>query len=423
MNLTPFLQESKTLIFIVLIVLFWLSIFYLQVNKQRKPAILCILGILIILTGYYVYQFGLKFSQINEWDFLAFYVYGKLGAEGLPIYDPASFNHFMPFLDLPNGVSAFFNASVLSVGFVYPPTTMLLLAPIGYLDLSTAVHIWKAFILITLLTDIVLIYYIYKIHKTSLINLLIITTLILLLPGSSTTVALSQTNFLLLFLIVITLIKPDSWKAGIYLALGVVVKPIAVLWALYFLIRRKWAPVISFSLTGLVLVILTIVWFGLDNFLAFFTTNPTSRLPAYVYDEGINQSMNAIILRISSFLGLTSGGDQVAWMVLILSVVMVVAGAIASVRLLKRDREASFLLLIPLSLLVYPGCLSHYAVLLLPVLFSMIVRNSRPLLFLILAVLVTLSFSSFAACLVLFVFFLLFSFNKRVYELFKPATA
>jgi hypothetical protein len=404
------LQIQKNLLFLVILLLFCFSL-YLSWSRKSEHFVVGILsGIATIVIAYYFYQSGSNFTGIVEWDFLAFYVYGKAGADGLALYDPGSFTNILTAIQFPNSVSSAFNASIIQVGVCYPPTTMLLLTPLGYLDLSTANVVWRIFVLSFLIIDIVLIYRIFKLNESKWIQALIVVVLTMALPGSSTTVALSQTNFFLLFFILLIYKDPDNWKAGMYLAIAIVVKPIAAVWGLYFLINRKWKPIFSFTITGILLVLTTIVWFGLDNFVTFFTSPPTSRIPGEVFIETINQSMYAVFSRISLQFGMNSLFNNVNWIVLSVTVILVILACIASYKFSKKKSIGAFLVFLPLSLLIYPGCLMHYAVQLLPLFLSMIQFKDKTSLVLLTIFLIALSFSSFASSFIILSAFIIYAF-------------
>jgi len=415
---------QKNLLFLVLVLLLCSCLFLIRNKKSEQLVLGMLSGIATIVIAYYLYQLVSTFTDIVEWDFLAFYVYGKAGADGLAFYDPTSFTNILTTIHLPFSAGSDFNASIIQVGVCYPPTTMLLLAPLGYLDLETANVVWRLFVLSFLIIDMVLIYRIYKLNQSKWIQALIVIVLTMILPGSSTTMALSQTNFFLLFFLLLIYKDPDNWKAGIFLALAIVVKPIAAVWGIYFLINRKWKPIFSSVITGILLVLITVIWFGFDNFLTFFTSPPTSRIPGDVFIETINQSMNAVFSRISIQLGFNSLFSYINWIVLSVSIILLLLTCIASRRLNTANPKAAFLIFLPLSLLIYPGCLMHYAVLLLPLFFSMILIKDRTNLVFLTVFLMVLSLSSFAVSFIILLVFITYAFlGIPIFTKFKELKA
>jgi hypothetical protein len=416
------LNINKSILFLILNLLLCASLFVIISKKHIREASAVLSGILTVVSGYYLMAFYPHFNDILEWDFLAFYVYGKAGADGLAIYDPASFTNILANTNMPYVVSHSFDIYVIKVGVCYPPTTMIMLAPLGLLNLEAANIAWRIFVLFFIAADVFLINNTFKAHESKALWLLIILVLILALPGSYTTVALSQTNFFLLFFILLIYRNMDNWKGGVFLALAMIVKPIAAIWGLYFIINKQWKPLTSAFITGLIIIALTVVIFGSANFMAFFTSSPALRLPATVYSETINQSMNAVLLRFSDQLGLDFIFKHMNLVVISMSVILVLLSGIASYRLGKTDQKAAFLIFLPLSLLIYPGCLTHYAVQLLPLFFALIMLNNKASLMWFAVFLVILSFSSFAASLAIFMVFLFYSFSSYATFSFQKAS-
>jgi hypothetical protein len=404
------LQLNKNLLFIVINLLFCSALYLMRSTKYLSHVTGVFGGIITVVSGYYLVAFYPHFNDIIEWDFLAFYVFGKASADGLALYDPASFTNMMTAIHLPYTASESFNIYVIKVGVCYPPTSMIMLAPFGTLDLQTANIAWRIFVLGFLMADIILIYKMFSLNQSKFLSFFIVVLLMLALHGSYTTVALSQTNFFLLFFILLIYKNPDNWKAGMFMALAMIVKPIAVIWSLYFIINRKWKPLISMVITGIIILIVTVLMFGMDNFLAFFTSSPALRLPATVYSETINQSMNAVLIRTSQNLGLDILVAHMNLIVLSISALLFALTCYASYKLRKTDLNASFLIFLPFSLLIYPGCLTHYAVQLLPLFFAMILMKNKTSLLWFTAFLLVLSVSSFVACFFILIVFLAYAF-------------
>jgi len=55
----------------------------------------------------------------------------------------------------------------------------------------------------------------------------------------------------------------DNWKSGMFIAFAVMIKPLAAVWGLYFLIRKKWSSLISLAITGLLVALVSVILFGL----------------------------------------------------------------------------------------------------------------------------------------------------------------
>jgi hypothetical protein len=401
---------NKNLLFIILVTFLCSALIFTMNTKTIKIALGILSGLSLIVITYYLYQTWSSFFDIVEWDFLAFYIYGKAGTEGLAFYDPSSFSNILLSIHLPFTVSDAFNEEVIKVGVSYPPTSMLLIAPIGYLDLNTANFVWRMFIICILIIDMILIYNIFKVHESKWIQVLIIVSLTLILPGSSTTLSMGQTHFLLLFFLLLVYRDPNNWKSGMFLALAMIVKPIAAVWALYFLVNFKWKPIISFTVTGLLVVLVSVICFGPSNFITFFTSSPALRIPTGIFIEPINQSINAVFSRTIIHWELNSLLVSMNWIVLFVSLILVILTSLASFKLSKIDTKASFLIFLPLSLLIYPGSLMPYAVQLLPLFFAMLMIQNKTILIFFTTFLLILCISSFWANIIILGVFLICTF-------------
>lgn len=405
-NLTWIYEE------VVVLLLFCFSLYLIRIDKMKSIGfgILCAVASIIVLNK--IYPIYKSFFSIKEWDFLAFYLYGKLGAAGVDFYDPANIAKIFSTMKLPFEVSESFFKGVIQVGFIYPPVSMLIFAPIGYLNIETANISWKIFELSFLIMDIILLVKIFSVVGSQWINILVIFIITLVFPGTTTTILFNQTNFVLLFFMLLIYKDPENWKSGVYLILAVLIKPVAAVWFLYYIINKKWAPMAAASLSGVLLILLSVVLFGYDNYISFFSSPPTVRLPETQYMETINQSLFATITRIGLRHDISSLFSHRTLITIILSVLLMVVTCIVSRNLAKSSQRLSFLIFIPFSLLIYPGFLSHYTVLLIPVLIR-IVSQKNNLDLLIFAILVGLFFiSSFTVVVCLLLMFIVYSYSN-----------
>lgn len=395
---------------ILQITILCISIYLIKIGKYEEYLLGILSGVASLILAFYFRSLMHTFFNIVEWDFLCFYLNGKATVEGLSLYDPSSFSTVISNIHFPFTLSDSFYNGAIKTGVIYPPATMLLLAPLGYLDLNTANIVWRIFVLSFLVIDVILINKIFKIHESQWIQLAIIVTLILIFPGSKGTLDVSQTNFFILFLLLLIYKDPDNWKAGIYLAIAVIVKPIPVVWALYFLINKKWKPLFSFTIAGMVIVLLSILQLGFNNFMTYFTSPPVLRIPSGSFSEDINQSINAIFSRISLQLGLDSALQHMNVIVLLVTLILVVLTCIASYKLASKNPKFSFLIFLPLSLLIFPGTLTHYAVQLIPLFLAMILIKEKTSLIYFSIFLTIIYFSLFTASLVILSVIIIYTF-------------
>lgn len=410
------LTFNVNILSIIQITILCTSLYLIKLKKFEENILGVLSGVASLILAFYFRSLMHTFTNIVEWDFLCFYLNGKATVEGLSLYDPSSFANVLSNVQLPFNLSDSFYSGAIQPGVIYPPTTMLLLAPLGYMDVDTANIVWRLFVLSFLAIDIVLLYQIFKIHESKWIQLIFIVVLILIFPGSKGTLDVSQTNFFILFLLLLIFKDPDNWKAGIYLALAVIVKPIPVVWALYFIINKKWKPLFSFIISGIIIVLLSILQLGFHNFMTYFTSPPVLRIPLASFSEDINQSINAVFSRISFQMGLDSILQHMNGIVLIVTIVLAILTCIASYKLAKTGNKASFLIFLPLSLLIFPGTLTHYAVQLIPLFLAIVLIKDKKSVFYFSTFLLIMYFSLFMANMIILSVIIIYAFqnNKTV---------
>ena len=395
---------------IIQLIILCISITLIKSKKFEEFIFGILSGVVSLIIAFFFKTLIHTFSNILEWDFMCFYLNGKASVEGLSLYDPLSYVNVLSNIHLPFALSDSFVTGAIQTGVIYPPTTMLLLAPIGYLDLNTANIVWRIFVLGFMVIDIILINRIFKLHKSKWVQLILIIAIILIFPGSKGTIEVSQTNFFILFLILLIYKDPDNWKAGLYLAIAVIVKPIPVVWAIYFLVNRKWKPLLTFIISGLVIVFLSIMQLGFNNFMTYFTSPPVLRIPSASFSEDINQSINAVFSRISQQFSLDSISGSMNEIVIFATLILIVLASIASHKLSKTNTKASFLVFLPLSLLIFPGTLTHYAIQLIPLFLAILLIKDKTSLMYFCAFLVVMYFSLFLSSFIILATIIIYTF-------------
>ena len=401
---------------LIVILILCASLFLMIKNKPDSFVLGVLGGTASFAVLFFLYKTYKVIFQVNEWDFLCFYLFGKVGASGLNFYDPVNFANVFSGLVIPIKASQAFLLEIIQVGFWYPPPTMMLFVPLGYLNnIATAKILWEIFVLTFLVLDIILLVRIIKINDNKWISIFIVLIITLAFPATNGTLTSNQTNFILLFLLLLVYRNPENWKSGIYLALAVLIKPIAAIWFLYYLINKKWIPLVSFISTGLLIVVISVLWFGLNSYVTFFTSPPTSRLPAFVFTESINQSLMATISRLSINTGIKSLLVNKGILVAVVSAILTITTCVASSYMAKSNQRFSFLIFIPLSLLIYPSSPSHYAVILLPIFFEIVALRNYLGILLLTSLVILIFISSFITSLTLLCIIFLFSFSKTSY--------
>jgi hypothetical protein len=345
-----------------------------------------LIGILLATIFIFIYNLFSAMHAVKEWDFMGFYFFGKLGVTSGNFYDPIYSENVFNQLNINSYVSADYISEIVKVGFWYPPPSMLLLFPLGLTDVETASFCWRLFILLSLIISIIFALKIFLKKGSDLNIILMMLSFFLIFEATSMTLDYSQTNFLLLLFLLLVIKNIDNWKSGIFLALAVIIKPIAIIWSLYYVLNKKFKILSIAFVTGTLICAATAIFFGYEQFTQYIVSPPTDRLPDFIYGEKINQSLYSILLKISQFLHL-SNFLNIRFISVTLSAILVIMNIFAAFRIQKHDPLLAFMSFIPLSLLIYPASLTHYSVLLVPIYFYFILKiNNNKLIFLLLAI-------------------------------------
>ncbi len=301
-----------------------------------------------------------NFFNPPEWDFLAFWLDGRIASQHLNFYLPSNYLGY----DLPVSISQEFTRSILEVGFRYPPPTMLLFLPLGWFDsLNSAYLGWQLFMVAVLGIDIFLLWKLF-LDESHALGLLVSGALVLSLPLTHFTFYLAQTNFLVLLALLLLLIHREHFWGGMWLGIGIVVKPFVGLLFLFSVIQRRWQVVAGSIITYGFLSIIFVVLFGMTTFTSYFSERPPLKMPDYVYIEAVNQSLLAQILRLTNndFSGISPIFNPI--FIVITLFLLTTTGALTF--FLKNDDSIwVFVLTLLTALLIYPKTLFHYSVLLI----------------------------------------------------------
>ncbi len=369
----------------------------------------------------------LKAASSNaEFDFMCFYMQGQLGLHHLNFYDPHSFKILLQNNDFNYTFSRFFKSQIFDVGLLSPPITMLFFAPLSSIDYHTSRLILTILTFIFIFGNAILANKIFVKKDRSEYSFLFIFIIIMFLPGTSETIGYNQTNFFLLFFLLLTLYKINKPISGFYLAISLIIKPISGFLILFFISDKKWKPVIWFAATLIVLFSITAFLWGFQNIVGFFQSPPTQRLPQELYVQDINQSLLAILNRNLERYKLTQ--TFINSIFYFCALIMVFLSYIASKRLNKLNLYLSFFVFLLCMLMIYPSSLWHYMVYLTPLLIYFLVRkqNKKYFWIIILPAISFLGTEVFFTYLVLWIVLLylgfFFSGDDRIYQKFNGVT-
>ncbi|MGC4034398.1 MAG: glycosyltransferase family 87 protein [Chitinophagaceae bacterium] len=293
------------------------------------------------------------------WDFSCFYLYGKVAVGGYNFYVPENFQHVYSTLGFPESHYRVLFDEVLNVGFPYPPPTMLYFVSLGFLSYKAAVVVWTIFILFFAFGSIYLLYTLFfKGYKLN--GLMLVSVLFLNFSPAKATLGALQTNFILLFYLLLMKKYSDKGVAGIVLSLAIFTKPYMAVFGLFFLLRKKWKACIYFAISTIIITGIAFAIFGKTPFVTYLTNNPSHRLPVSVFSEGFNQSLHAVLIRAGVItVGATSMYKYIAAGIMLFTIFYLV--------FLIRQKLYDYMLpvLLLIGLMVYPGTLSYYGVVLM----------------------------------------------------------
>lgn len=307
----------------------------------------------------------------RPFDFLLYWIYGVAIFNGHSPYDVSALQQAASLLE----PCAAMQAELL---FLQTPPSALLYAPLGAFDIQTACVLWY------ILQAAVLVMAVYLLARTflpgdGLAGMGLCAALTLTLTSTHETIWVAQTNFLILLTLILFWRSRHHFSGGIWLAIGILIKPILVLFPVWLFLRRQWKQLSGVIVTGAVLSILTIVILGPTMFFQYFFDNPIAhQMPASLYSEGINQSLLATVLRI---LGteIDSGHPAISVAVAVPAIMLTAVSGFLIYRRTQDDEELSLAIVLTLSLLLFPKTLSHYSVLLIvPIVLLWSRRNAVP---------------------------------------------
>lgn len=305
-----------------------------------------------------------------EYDIQAFWVAMRVGAVGGNFYDPRVVHRIAePLFHAATPISARpqFVREVLDAGYVYPPPTMLWMAPFGRLDLVPAAFAWYAMLGAALVACIVLLRRVFF-PEGGWLELGVVASLVLLLRATYTTFAFGQTSVLVALALVLCWRDRDRPLAGLWVALGILVKPIFVFFLGVLVLRRNWRAVGVCAAALAASALLSIGVFGPEVFAAFFA-RPMQRIPPWLYVGSENQSLLATLLRVAAY-DPARGAPLTYPPFVVLATVIFGVACWTMWRLERRWGALALATAVPTALLLYPQTLEHYAMLnLVPLLY------------------------------------------------------
>lgn len=347
--------QFRTFSYFLLFVLFVIVL----IGKKREKALSPIQkkGWLFLSFGFIVLS-CLKLLWVSsksilypkDWDFLGFWIIGKLAGAGKNFYDP----EVIQSLELPIPFSEEFEIEFMGAGSLYPPPSSLLFYPLSFFDFQEGIVLWYLFLGVTLVGSIYLMKKILLKNHSSIYDLTFFLCLVLGFEQVSYTLHFAQTNFLLLLFVLLFIQNRERLSGGIWIALGACVKPFVLILVLWQLLNRKFVYCVVTAGSLFSLFLLSYVMFGHEVFVDYFFNSSLSRLPDWVFTQKVNQSLFAVLMRMFDSVTIASFLSTGCSFILL---------AITAVGVVRNPSSmwgiSAFLML---GMLMTPHSLSHYAV-------------------------------------------------------------
>jgi hypothetical protein len=337
----------------------------LRVRRTRTSAALgALTAAFALFAGFELVDYlRLAFSQLQHpplWDFRAFWMFGLVAASHHNVYDPASYQVYRPLLN--PGADPDFNAIAINIGMPYPPPAVLLVYPLGLIaKMSSAMLVWYVAIFSAIAAGIALLWRGFFAAE-GLAGLAVVAILLFSLSASRMTVALAQVTFFVLVLLLLFWRERTPWRAGMWLAALIALRPLFVLFAIYFAVRRQWSALASLAATTVALVGISIPLLGPNGLASYVLHNPTQRYPGSYFfgSQCLYKLLATMNAQHEGYFSLTAHPLYVA-----IALVCLAGGAVVCALCAERQRDACLALLMLLGLWLYPSTDTHYCVVLL----------------------------------------------------------
>ncbi len=320
--------------------------------RLRRAWLVLAALVIVIFALWILYTIVTLIARPPEWDFKLYWTYGRASASGLNPYVQDNLLRLAAPLNLSD-------LALAELFFFQTPPSLFLYTPLGWFDIHTAFALWS------LAQCAVLAAVIFLLWKLLLADggrdgLLLTAALTLLAFATLFTLRLGQVNYVLMLFLLLFWRDRQRPRAGLWLALAVFVKPVAVFFFLYLFARRHWRAMTASIATMAVASLATILVYGPEMFFGYFVSNPIANdMPSYLYTELVNQSLLAAILRVTQF-DLSTGSPLIHPLFLVLAAVLTVVTGWLAYRMSEQDEQWALALTVFFALLVFPKTLYHY---------------------------------------------------------------
>jgi len=294
------------------------------------------------------------------WDFKCFWMYGQVAAAHHNVYDPASYQVYHALLNPAKNLE--FDTIGVDVGLPYPPPGVLLVYPLGFVaNISTAMIGWYGALFSAALGCVYLLWRRFF-AADGIAGLVVVCVLIAGLGATHMTLGLTQVDFIALLFLLLFWGEPVSWRAGLWLAPLIFLRPLFILLAISLVVRRRWSALAALAAGSAALIAICFPLVGPDSLATYLRHNPTLRYPVEYFTG------SSSLYKVLTSLHVNDGSFSLAThpvYVAIAAICVAIATAICAM-CAQRQRDMCLALLVVLGLWLYPATSGHYCVLLLP---------------------------------------------------------
>ena len=307
------------------------------------------------------------------WDFVAFYFDSHVARYGDSLYDPAEYRAALARLQetlaaLGITLDHTITAGVIDTGYKNPPFTAFLIYPMTFLPMSASHVAWRlamtasAFLLVVLISRYFVRHF-QPVGKLTFWDYLAFTLLIVLsIRGTTATIGYGQTSALVAVFLFLAIAAGERSQAGLWAALGIIVKPVAAIMLLVFIVLRGWKRLSVAIGVLLAAVAASTAFFGVDEWASYLRQDYVERLPAWDF---YGENTTSLLAEITRWKGVedypwTSPGLMELFYGI--SFALLVLGSLIAFGYGRSRPMLSASLLITIGLAAYPGTQLSYGV-------------------------------------------------------------
>lgn len=362
-----------------ILLVFITSISFIFFNKIRIEIKYLLTGIILSIVFYSVISsyktIEKRIEDPKEWDFLCYYLNGKVAIEGLNYYDPNSYIKVFNETEIPIKTDYAFYRETVEVAIQYFPQSIFLFVPLGFFDFFTAHVLWDIFLTFFLIADIFLIHKIFF-KESGFKAYLFVIPLFLLFHAVWYSIIFESYTFIMLFILLLIWKENNENLMGLWISIGIALKPIMLILFVYTVLRKKWKACLYTILYTFLSIIITTIFFGSSTVLSFFTRNTIQNLPDWSYIDNVNQSLLPFILRLTNYdFTLVSPLFHPVYLIIGSIITIFTFGTVYKFDKSKDDFALAIFTLF--MLIIYPSTLNHYILLAIPSIFFLITNINK----------------------------------------------